>query len=112
MLLLLVMHLMVHPMTHGLAALSSVNQPHSVSAPLNVDLGSSSSAENCDLCRVGQSVTTSLALTRIQLLNPQGSLVRISSSCAEPPRPRPSKYLIQSPAEERSVRSLLRVPHG
>jgi hypothetical protein len=79
MLLLLVMHLMVHPMTHGLAALSSVNQPHSVSAPLNVDLGSSSSAENCDLCRVGQSVTTSPAPTRIQLLNPQWTLVRLQS---------------------------------
>jgi hypothetical protein len=78
MLLLLVMHLMVHPVVHGLAALSLVSQPHSVTVPLNGDLGSSrSTTESCDLCRVGQSLTALPALTRTQLLNPQWVPVRL-----------------------------------
>ena len=79
MLLLLVMHFLVHPMTHALAAYCALTDSHSLSAPAQGDLGTSRALDNCDLCRVGQSVTTAPDAAKVELLTPQWIPVRLQA---------------------------------
>ena len=78
-LLLLVMHLVVHPMTHALSVGSDHGQPHSISTSSQSDLGTIQPLDNCDLCRVGQNATITPDATRVELLTPQWIPVRLHS---------------------------------
>ena len=79
LLLVLALHLMVHPMTHAVSACMSSPSPHSLSNPLQGDLSTSGAIDNCDLCRVGQSITAAPATTPVELLNPHWIPVRLHS---------------------------------
>ena len=77
MLLLLVMHIVVHPMAHALVACKAPAQPYSISTPLPSDLGATRPLDNCNLCRVGQSTTIAPDGARVELLTPQWIPVRL-----------------------------------
>ena len=79
MLLLLVMHLMVHPMTHALAAYGAVTEFPALSTSPQGDLGTIRPLDNCELCRVGQSLTTAPDTAKVELLNPQWIPVRLQA---------------------------------
>lgn len=76
-LLLLVMHVVVHPMTHAMSTCSVPSQPHSISASSQSDLGAIQPLDNCNLCRVGQSATIAPDAARVELLTPQWIPVRL-----------------------------------
>jgi hypothetical protein len=79
LLALLAMHVLVHPMTHALAACVSTGAPPSVSNPVPADSGAARPLDNCDLCRLGQSVATTPNATRVELIHPQWVLVKLHS---------------------------------
>jgi hypothetical protein len=79
LLALLAMHLLVHPMAHALAICVSTGTPQSVSNPVPADSDAVRPLDNCDLCRVGQSVTTAPNATRVELIHPQWVLVKLQS---------------------------------
>jgi hypothetical protein len=86
--LLLVVHLLVHPMAHGLPSCGLVDHADSVSIrPLCTSAGNSV-LDNCSLCQTGSNtlVTPSVA---IQILNPHWIRVRTedvfcASFCIDP----------------------------
>jgi len=79
LLALLAMHLFVHPMTHALQVSVSTGAPPSVSNPVPADSSAARPLDNCELCRVGQSVATTPDTTRVELIQPQWVLVKLHS---------------------------------
>jgi hypothetical protein len=78
-LLVLILHLLVHPVVHGFATSSTIRSSASVSLPARGHIDPAGSIDHCDLCRVGQSVTAAPAPSRIELLNPHWIRVRIQA---------------------------------
>jgi hypothetical protein len=74
-LMVLVMHMAVHPMLHGFTQPSSTSHVH-----VKTDgAGTADSFDRCDLCRVGHSATVMPKPARIQFLNPDWIPVRIKT---------------------------------
>jgi len=74
-LVVLVMHMAVHPMLHGFTPSSSTLRVHVTSD----GTGTADSFDRCDLCRAGHSATVMPKPARIQLLNPHWIPVRIKA---------------------------------
>jgi len=79
LLALLAMHLLMHPMTHAIAARVTPAAAQSVSIPASDDPSTARPLDNCDLCRLGHSVVTAPTATRVERVHPQWILVRIQS---------------------------------
>jgi len=78
-LLLLAMHMTVHPLLHGFAISTARQSATLVSGPVSRNSDIANSVDNCDLCRVGQSITTAPEPARIDLLNPHWIPVRVQA---------------------------------
>ena len=79
LLLLLMMHLVVHPMTHALSPVSTKAHAHAVCSAGIDDGEAVRSMDSCDLCRAGNTVQAAPTLSRIELLNPQWIPVRLQA---------------------------------
>jgi hypothetical protein len=74
---MLVAHMTVHPMLHGFTTSTATPSATSVSVPAAGNIDTAASIDNCDLCRVSQSVTNTPEPAKIELLNPHWIPVRI-----------------------------------
>ena len=77
-LLLLVGHVLVHPMVHALSSTAAPTRP-TVSSLAGGTGTAASSLENCDLCRAGHSTMLWNALPQAERLNPQWISVRLQA---------------------------------
>jgi len=78
-LLVLIMHLLVHPVVHSLSTLATTRSSASTSVCALGSLNTDGSADHCDLCRVGQSVSAASKPAKIELLNPHWIPLRIQA---------------------------------
>ncbi len=78
-LLLLMVHVLVHPIVHGL---SEVLAPAQVSPATRAgDIGAtSSSLDSCDLCRAGHKIMLWARLPETERLNPQWIPIRLQAA--------------------------------
>lgn len=76
LLLLLVIHVLVHPVVHGLCASSTVT--HSTTVALPTDSTSTvGSLEDCSLCRAGHGAMLWADLQQVERLNPLWIPIRL-----------------------------------
>ena len=78
-LLVLILHLLVHPMVHGITTFSDSPDSASVSLPIHFDTNTAGSIDHCDLCRVGQTATAAPKPAIVELLNPHWIPVRLQA---------------------------------
>jgi len=71
MLLLLMMHLVVHPLTHVFSASLSSPEPQSICSPAPNDLALTRTSDHCELCRLANSVSAAADEIRSERLSPQ-----------------------------------------
>ena len=78
LLLLLVLHVLVHPMVHGFCASSTV--VHSTTVALPTDSTSTvGSLEDCSLCRAGQGALLWADQQQVERLNPPWIPIRLQA---------------------------------
>jgi hypothetical protein len=77
-LLLLICHVLVHPMVHGFCS-TAVPPRATVTTPLENSSSSASSLDNCDLCRASQSTMLWSGLPQMEWRNPQWIAVRLQA---------------------------------
>jgi hypothetical protein len=77
-LLLLIGHVLVHPMVHGFCS-TPVPAPGTVTTLPQNSSSSASSLDNCDLCRASQSTMLWSGLPEIERWSPQWVSVRLQA---------------------------------
>lgn len=70
-LLLLFVHVLLHPWVHAIGSAKLASTPAKVVSSLPSSEGGVLSGDQCELCRVGHNATVTSQLTKTALLNPR-----------------------------------------